>query len=53
MWYDDDKDIMELDDVVGIKCTTTDFMYDIDLAFDVYSQGVINTKGKGNYLLEY
>jgi len=50
----DDRDIMELDDVVGIQCRgIADFEYDIDTAFDVYSQRQINTIGTSRYLINH
>ena len=53
MMYDD-RDIMELDDVVGIACKgIADFEYNIDFAFDTVSQSTINYGGKGTYLLNH
>lgn len=49
----DDLDIMELDDVVGISAKTTDFDYNLDFAFDVYSQEKVNYNGRGEYLLNH
>ncbi len=50
----DDRDIMDVEDVVGIQCKGFgNFDYDVDTAFDVYSQRQINTRGISNYLINH
>lgn len=50
----EDRDIMEIDDVIGIECKRFgSFEYNIDMAFDVCSQSSINTIGYGKYLLNH
>lgn len=56
MYNDNDYDLldtMERDSDFSIIATSNDFQLNIDFAFNTYSQSIIDTRGKGSYLLNH